>query len=119
MEITYKGSCHCGAVTFEFVGEVIQQAMQCTCSICIRKNAIMTDDYFPPERFRLLSGQQALSLYHFGDHDVNHWFCKHCGIYTFHDGTAEPGKYRVNLGCVEGVDSRNLPLRIFDGRNLL
>ncbi len=79
----------------------------------------MSNDYYPPKQFRLLSGREALTLYQWGDKDVNHWFCRHCGIYPFHDGTAEPGKYRVNLGCVDELDVRKLPLRIFDGRNLL
>ena len=79
----------------------------------------MSANYYPPEQFRLLSGREALSLYRWGDEDVNHWFCKHCGIYPFHDGTAEPGRYRINLGCVAGVDSRKLQLRLFDGAKLL
>jgi len=117
--VTYKGSCHCSAVSFEFDSVPIVQAMQCNCSICIRKNAIMSDHYYEPEHFRLISGQESLACYRFGDYDVNHWFCKQCGIYPFHDGAAEPGKYRINLGCVEGLETRDLPLRVFDGRNLL
>ena len=75
----------------------------------------MTSRYYKPEEFELLSGAGALSLYHFGDIMVNHYFCKHCGIYPFHDAIENPGTYRVNLGCIEGIDIESLELRLFDG----
>ena len=79
----------------------------------------MSSDYIDPAHFQLVNGEKELSLYQWGDRDVNHWFCKSCGIYTFHDSTYEPGKYRVNLGCIEGMNPRELAIREFDGRNLL
>jgi len=115
----FTGACHCGAVRFQFTSAPITTALQCNCSICSRKNAIMSTDYIDPENFQLVKGEEALSLYHWGDKDVNHWFCKTCGIYPFHDSIYEPGKYRINLGCVEGVDTRALKIRQFDGKNLL
>lgn len=115
----YKGSCHCKAVTFEFESPKIEQALQCNCSICIRKNAIMSKQSFGPEAFTLLSGEESLSTYRWQDEDVNHHFCKHCGIYPFHDSSYDPGSYRVNLGCVEGVEPRELDIMEFDGRNEL
>jgi hypothetical protein len=115
----YSGSCHCGAVQFEFQHEPIGAALQCNCSICIRKNAIMSLDYIAPEHFQLTQGEAALSLYHWGDNDVNHWFCKTCGIYPFHDSIYEPGKYRVNLCCVDGIDPRALEIKQYDGKHLL
>ena len=117
--VTYHGSCHCGAVQFEFQSPAIDSAMQCNCSICRRKNALMSKQYFAPEKFELLSGNDALSLYHWGDQDVNHYFCKYCGIYPFHDSIYEPGKYRVNLGCVDELDLGALKIGQFDGANLL
>lgn len=72
-----------------------------------------------PGEFRLIQGKEALSVYHWNDKDVNHYFCKHCGIYPFHDSIDEPGKYRINLGCVEGIEPRSLVIEEFDGRNQL
>ena len=115
----YTGSCHCGEVKFQFHSLPIKTALQCNCSICIRKNSIMSSDYIAQSDFEFISGQESLSLYHWGDKDVNHWFCKHCGIYPFHDAIYEPGKYRVNLGCISGLDSRDLEIKQFDGKNLL
>ena len=115
----YSGSCHCQAVKFEIKSEQIEQALQCNCSICIRKNAIMSKQTFGPEQFTLLSGQEALQTYLWQDKDVNHYFCKHCGIYPFHDTRYEPGHYRVNLGCIEALNPRELDTMEFDGKNQL
>ncbi|NRD75238.1 GFA family protein [Shewanella sp. VB17] len=115
----YQGSCHCKTILFEFESEIITDALQCNCSICIRKNAIMTKHYIEPYAFNLLKGEEHLAVYHWGDHDVNHYFCKNCGIYPFHSTTYEPKNYRVNLGCVDSVDPRNLTILYFDGKNQL
>lgn len=115
----YKGSCHCKAIQFEFESPVIEEALQCNCSICIRKNAIMSKQSFAQDSFRITQGEDSLSNYLWQDHDVNHYFCKHCGIYPFHGTNFEPVSYRVNLGCVEGVEPRKLNIIEFDGRNEL
>lgn len=115
----YKGNCHCKAVQFEFESEEITEALQCNCSICIRKNAIMSKNYYDPSEFKFVSGESNLSVYHWGDKDVNHYFCKTCGIYPFHDSTYEPGKFRINLCCVNEIKPRDLNITHFDGRNAL
>ncbi len=115
----YQGSCHCKAVKFEFESEPIKTAIQCNCSICIRKNAIMSEQYIEPEQFKLKKGQEALAVYQWGDKDVNHYFCQKCGVYPFHDTSNEPGKFRINLGCVENLEPRKLSIIQFDGKNEL
>ena len=79
----------------------------------------MSEVYFEPEDVDLCSDRESLTIYRWNDRDVNHYFCKVCGVYPFHDTIYEPGKYRINLGCLEGVDPRALSIRFFDGRNLL
>jgi hypothetical protein len=76
----------------------------------------MSAAYFGPEAFEQLVGREALRIYVFGDHDVNHFFCPTCGVYPFHEATAKPGYYRVNLGCIDGLDVLALPVEILDGR---
>ena len=117
MTKTYRGRCHCGAVRFAFRSEEIAKGLRCNCSICIRKGAVMSTRYFTPEEFQELEGLEALSVYRWGDRDVNHYFCKTCGVYPFHDGPAKPGHYRVNLGCVEGLDPLALEISVIDGRS--
>lgn len=115
----YQGSCHCKAVSFEFESDEIREALQCNCSICIRKNAIMSLSYLPQKHFNLLSGKQSLAVYNWGDKDVNHYFCKRCGVHTFHDTIYDLGAFRINLCCVKGVDLKSLAITFFDGRNEL
>ena len=114
---TYHGRCHCGAVAFTLRAPEIIAGRRCNCSICIRKGAVMSVEYFPPEAFVELRGLGNLNRYLWGDRDVNHWFCKTCGIYPFHDGDAKPGHYRINLGCVEGLDPLSLDIGLIDGKN--
>jgi hypothetical protein len=114
---TYRGRCHCGAVRFALVTEPITKGLRCNCSICIRRGAVMSDVYFPPEAFTLLEGAGALTLYHWGDHMMNHYFCATCGIHPFADPIGRPGHYRVNLGCLEDFDPLAVEIRLVDGKS--
>jgi hypothetical protein len=115
-KIEYRASCHCGQVRFSFRSEPITTGKRCNCSMCIRKGAVVSSTYFPAEDFTPMEDLSVCSDYRFNDHDVNHLFCKRCGIYPYH-GNASFG-YRVNLGCVEGLDPLALEISILDGRSL-
>lgn len=73
---------------------------------------------YDSSEFTLLSTNQALSVYHWGDKEVNHYFCKHCGVYPFHDTVIDPGRYRVNLGCIDGLEEQELEIIKFNGRDM-
>ena len=46
-------------------------------------------------------------------------FCKSCGIFTYiGDGENAGDGYRVNLGCIEGLDVFALDINIIDGKAL-
>jgi hypothetical protein len=77
----------------------------------------MSTKYYLPEDFEELVGLDSLTTYQFGDKDVYHHFCKTCGIYPFHDGPANPGKYRVNLGCIDELDVFSLKINVIDGKS--
>ena len=113
--VTYCGSCHCGAVRFAFRSEPITHGKRCNCSICRRKGAVVSPRYYPPADFEYVEGTEELTTYQFGDLDVYHHFCKRCGIYPFHDGPANPGQYRVNLGCIDDLDTFALEIELIDG----
>ncbi len=98
---TYHGSCHCGAVKFE-VDTNLQPVMRCNCSICKRKSALM--HRVDPENFRLIEGEDQVSLYRFHTERASHYFCHVCGIYTHHHPRSDPSKVVVNVGCLEEVD---------------
>lgn len=119
MSHEYQGSCHCGEVKFKFVGEQeITSGLRCNCSICRRKGAMMTPEAIPEDTLDV-SGKENLSLYQFGAKTAKHYFCKTCGVYTFHETSRQPGYMRANLGCFDDVDSSNFEVAVFDGKNLL
>ena len=111
----HKGSCHCGAVEFEIEGD-LSSGLICDCSLCRRKNAIMFR--MPKEQFRLIKGEDALSLYQWNTRVAKHYFCKHCGIYTHHQPRTKPDWIGVNMGCIEDIDARSLPIEIGKGSTL-
>jgi hypothetical protein len=115
MTTTYAGRCHCGAVRFSFSSEPITQGLRCNCSICLRKGILMSTQYV---KLDSLEGLDRLSNYKFGDLLVNHWFCPTCGVYPFHNVTLDPDRFRVNLGCIDGLDHLALPVTIVDGKAL-
>lgn len=119
MEEKYHGSCHCGAVQFEFETAPITRGVRCNCSICARKGAMMSANPVPPEKFVITARDEALGLYQFGAKTAKHYFCKQCGIYTFHETARMPGHFRANLGCVDGIDTFALGADVFDGKHLL
>lgn len=114
----YRGSCHCGSISYTFTAPVIDQGLRCNCSICVRKGAVMTAFTVAPEDIQIEILADALATYQFGSKVARHHFCKKCGIYTFHETMIKPGHFRINLGCVEGVKSLELPVEVFNGTSL-
>ncbi|HEY1707000.1 MAG TPA: GFA family protein [Rhizomicrobium sp.] len=109
---TFDGSCHCNAVRFRIESD-FSELTQCDCSICRRKNALMVQVH--ESRFRLLAGEDALTLYQFHTHRAKHYFCKICGIYPFHRKRTVPDAYGVNVFCLEGFDPKGIAVRHADG----
>ncbi|BAN27369.1 glutathione-dependent formaldehyde-activating GFA (plasmid) [Caballeronia insecticola] len=70
---------------------------------------------FPAGKLRILSGESELASYQFNTRVAKHFFCKRCGIYTFHQTRTNPDHWRVNLGCVEGIDAYSLDAPVADG----
>lgn len=79
----------------------------------------MSPEAMLPEALDIEAAKGALGLYQFGIKTAKHYFCKECGIYTFHETARVPGHFRVNLGCVEGIDTFALDADVFDGKNEL
>lgn len=78
----------------------------------------MAPYFVPPENMHIDAEPEVMSTYTFGTHIAKHHFCSRCGIYAFHEAMRKPGHFRVNLGCVEGLDAPNLPFDVFDGTAL-
>ncbi|MGX5175357.1 GFA family protein [Aliikangiella sp. IMCC44653] len=115
----YQGGCHCNSIQFEVDSEVITRGFSCNCSICRRKNAIMSEHYYSDADFKIIKGKELLSCYLWGDRLVNHFFCSRCGIYPFHNGVETPNSFRINLGCIDELDLNKLEIITFDGKNII
>lgn len=115
---TYRGSCHCGRVSFEAQLDLTQSTYRCNCSICRRTRfwpAVARGD-----GFRLLAGEQELTRYEFNTGKNWHYFCRHCGVRPFGVGNDTPMGVMVgiNIGCLEGLSEKELselPITYVDG----
>lgn len=111
----YSGSCHCGAVRFEIEAD-ITDIYTCDCSLCRKKNALMTSVH--ESKFTLLAGEEKLSLYQWNTRVARHYFCSVCGVYPFHKKRSMPDHYGINVQCLADFDPSMLPVRRADGRTM-
>lgn len=100
-------SCHCGAIVLEVkLRHGLARAIRCDCSYCRRRGAIMASVLLDDLRF--VKGEDHVALYTWGTGVAQHYFCPTCGIYTHHQRRSNPEEYGVNVGCLEGVNPRDL-----------
>jgi hypothetical protein len=111
----YRGSCHCGAVQFEIDTEITELTM-CDCSLCSKKNALMCTVH--KNGFKLVSGEDKLSLYQWNAGIARHYFCSVCGIYPFHRKRSMPDHYGVNVRCLAAFDHTSVPIRQAQGKSM-
>jgi hypothetical protein len=107
-------------VRFSFHSPEITAGTRCNCSLCVRRGALLSSTYIPDADFTPHADERDLSVYLWNDKVMRHYFCKACGISTYGAVAGEDGKdrYRVNLGCVEGLDALALDITIIDGKAL-
>jgi hypothetical protein len=97
----------------------LHKVTACNCSMCGRKGTLLT--FVPAEQFKLLSGEEALTHYHFSKKAIDHNFCSICGVTPFARGkrpTDGASVIAVNARCLENVDLTALEIRNFDGKSL-
>ncbi|KDQ13811.1 hypothetical protein BOTBODRAFT_361465 [Botryobasidium botryosum FD-172 SS1] len=116
--VTHTGSCHCGAITFEFPHESEGvQLTSCNCSMCSRRGFLQMTVEQPD--LKLTKGSISdLGLYTFNTHTARHYFCKTCGITPFYIPRSHPHCYSINYGCIHPgtMSTTSDPMR-FDGQN--
>jgi len=114
----YQGGCHCGAVRFEV--DVVAAANgkveveDCNCSICRKAGYLHL--IVPRSKFRLLQGEEALTLYTFNTQVAQHFFCKVCGIKPYYIPRSNPDGVDVNVRCL-GKPLEGIQVVAFDGGN--
>jgi len=109
------GGCHCGAVRFEAALPDVVEAQACNCSMCDKVGFIHL--IVPESRFRLLSGQGAMTSYRFNTGVAEHLFCRTCGVKSFYRPRSNPDGWSVNARCLDEVDVLDIRVEAFDGRN--
>jgi hypothetical protein len=115
----YRARCHCGRVRFSFRSPEIKTASRCNCSLCVRRGAVLSSAYIPAADFTPHHDPGDLGMYLWNEKVLSNYFCKSCGIFTYiGDGENAGDGYRVNLGCIEGLDVFALDISIIDGKAL-
>lgn len=110
----YEGGCHCGAVRFEVVADEPLRCQDCNCSICRMSGFLHL--IVPSSRFRLTSGENALSCYTFNTRVARHYFCRTCGVKSFYVPRSNPDGIDVNVRCLSSPPD-NIIIEAFDGQN--
>lgn len=111
----HQGQCHCGAVRFEVetVHDVIVD--DCNCSVCAKTGFLHL--IVPASRFRILQGQDQLTIYTFNTGVAKHLFCKICGVKPFYVPRSNPDGWSVNFRCLNRDEFGEVDIRPFDGQN--
>lgn len=108
----YKGSCLCGAVTFEING-AIEDIVMCHCSQCRKAqgSAYATNGLVDEQAFSL-HGEEKLTGFESAPGNVK-YFCSACGSPIMNKSVKRPGKVRIRLGTVESDISERPRAHIF------
>src|SRR3546814_8995477 len=99
----------CGKIRFRIRTE-FTEFTKCDCSLCRKKNAVMTKVH--EDDFEILAGEDQLGLYQWNTHTAKHYFCRTCGIYTFHRKRVTPDFLGINVYCLDDADLSAVPLQI-------
>ena len=113
-----KLTCHCGGVEAEvkIPENGFEKLMRCNCSISKRIGYVI--GVIGSDDFKLIKGENLLTLYQFYTKTAKHYFCKVCGINTHNRPRINPKIYGINVACVEGINPYELKnVGINDGEN--
>ncbi len=113
--ITHRGGCHCGRVRFEVLAPAHLQLDECNCSICSRTGYLHL--IVPAARFKLVSGEDALTDYTFNTGTARHLFCSVCGIKSFYVPRSHPDGFSINARCLDMGTVTSSTITAIDGRN--
>jgi hypothetical protein len=97
-----RGSCLCGGVQYE-VTLPFRRANHCHCSLCRKHSGTfgLTPARVPREQFRLLAGEELLTVYRPPTGTAVKVFCSVCGSSLFGGRWPEGDEISVRLGSVD------------------
>ena len=109
------GTCHCGAVGWEFDG-VPDKLTSCNCSICRRISGLWA--YGTRENIRIRAAQGTVREYIQGDKTLAYCTCQTCGCTTHWASLTDDGpatRIAVNMRMADPKDWADVRVRHFDG----
>ncbi|HEY4444529.1 MAG TPA: GFA family protein [Steroidobacteraceae bacterium] len=112
---THTGGCHCGRVRFEVMAPAKLEVVDCNCSICNKFGYLHL--IVPADRFKLISGREALSTYSFNTHVAKHYFCSTCGVKSFYIPRSHPDGVSVNARCIDSDTVESISVTPFNGQD--
>ena len=97
-----KGSCLCGAVSYEADVES-PQSMQCFCRHCQKSTGSQSAVFFvaPDAQFQLTGSPKSYVATAESGGTVERFFCGECGSQLFSQVSAMPGASFVKLGSLD------------------
>jgi len=108
----HKGSCLCGAVTFEVAGD-LAASDACHCTQCRKQSGhFWASSNVPAERLTI-NGEDKLNWYQ-SSKKVRRGFCSICGSFLFWDPVARDW-VGVAMGAFDNPTGTKLALHIFVG----
>jgi hypothetical protein len=110
----HLGGCHCGRVRFEVLAPAAIEVDDCDCSMC--RKAGFLHLIVPKERFKLLSGADAITTYTFNTGVAKHFFCATCGVKSFYVPRSHPDGISVNARCIDEGTIESMSVKPFNGR---
>ena len=114
-KIPHHGGCHCGAVRFEVMAPARIHVQSCNCSICAKTGFLHL--IVAASDFRLLQGDEALTVYTFNTGAAKHLFCRRCGIKSYYVPRSNPDGFSVNVRCLDAGTVEHVEIEAFDGQN--
>ncbi len=108
-----KGSCHCGAVSFE-LAQLPKKLVDCNCTICRRHGALW--GHVPIETVTITAEEGSTTSYVREPKTLAIKTCKNCGCTTHWESLEADGKVMgVNTRMCEPDDIKDFRIRRFDG----
>lgn len=100
---TFRGSCLCGAVTYEITGAPMRVA-QCCCSDCQKLTGTghATIAFFNEATCTIDGAVSSYEKVADSGNTISRDFCPTCGSRLFGRGSGRPGMIGINVGSMDG-----------------
>ena len=109
----HDGSCLCGKVTIEVLGDFEHQPEMCHCTMCRKQASHAFAAVNIREEELGLEGEEHITWYQSSD-DVRRGFCSNCGSVLFWQPTIEEyGHIAVAMGLFDGPTGLKLAKHTF------